>query len=101
MEKYFCVFLDGFLRIENWQRKQSYQKTEKKNTQKTESKTLDAIPMQVIENTIWIKTENKNNLSPPLDIEVLTTSPSLNFCNMGDHCGGGCKTLGHQESPQE
>ena len=51
MEKYFYVFLYGFLRIENWQRKQRYQKLQKKNTLKTENKTLDATPMQVIENT--------------------------------------------------
>jgi len=37
MEKYFCVFLEGFLRIENWQRKQSYRKLKKKNTLKTEN----------------------------------------------------------------
>ena len=34
----FCVFQGEFLRIENWQRKQSYQKTETKNTLKTETK---------------------------------------------------------------
>jgi hypothetical protein len=47
------------------------------------------------------KRKIKDNFSPRLDIEVSTTSPSLDFCNMGDHCGGGCKTLGHQTSPQE
>ena len=33
MGKCFCVFLGGILRIENWQRKQSYRKTknEKRN----------------------------------------------------------------------
>ena len=56
MEKYFCVFREGFSRIENWQQKQIYRKLKKKNTLKTETKTenetLDATPMQVIENTI-------------------------------------------------
>ena len=39
MEKCFCVFQGEFLRIENWQRKQSYQKTETKKAHlKTETK---------------------------------------------------------------
>lgn len=37
MEKCFCVFLEGFLRIENWQRKQSYRKLKEKG--KTHLKT--------------------------------------------------------------
>ena len=37
MEKYFCVFREGFLRIENWQRKQSYRKLKKEG--KTHLKT--------------------------------------------------------------
>ena len=30
----FCVFLEGFLRIEDWQRKQSYQKLKKEKQTK-------------------------------------------------------------------
>lgn len=56
MEKYFCVFLEGF-KNRKLATKAKLSKTEKGKTHlklktKTENETLDATPMQVMENTI-------------------------------------------------